>query len=168
MSRHAPTILCQILSVRCVKYLATSFVAICQPWQHVGHSPPQSGEAIFKPPYNGNCSLKLRRCWLLMSVRPATWFQGRTCEHKPLPYFIRSRFGSFHHALQSPEAAAVFSPSLGVGLLLLIWGIAPGIELHRFRHSSQRTFLLEAFWALLIASLISLKREGEREREREG
>ena len=68
----------------------------------------------------------------MMSVRPATWLEG--CEHKP------AVLDAFCHALQSPEAAAVFSPSLGVCLLLLIWGIAPGIKLHRFRHRSQKLF----------------------------
>ena len=53
----------------------------------------------------------------MVSVRPATWLEGRTCEHKPPQ-------DAFCHALQSPETAAVFSPSLGVCLLLLIWGIA--------------------------------------------
>jgi len=56
----------------------------------------------------------------------------------PLPYFFRSRFDAFYHALQRPEAAVVFFPSLGFCLLLLIWGIAPGIELHRFRHRSPK------------------------------
>ena len=56
----------------------------------------------------------------MMSVRPATWLEG--CEHKP------AVLDAFCHALQSPEAAAVFSPSLGVCLLLLIWGITPDIE----------------------------------------
>ena len=56
----------------------------------------------------------------MMSVRPATWLEG--CEHKP------AVLDAFCHALQSPEAAAVFSPSLWVCLLLLIWGITPDIE----------------------------------------
>ena len=56
------------------------------------------------------------------------------------PSFPEAVLDAFCHALQSPEAAAVFSPSLGVCLLLLIWGIAPGIKLHRFRHRSQKLF----------------------------
>ena len=116
----------------------------------------------------------------MMSVRPTTWLEGRTCEHKPLPYFLPQLLDAFCHALQSLEAAAVFSPSLGVCLLLLIWGIAPGIELHRFRHRSQQLFFqrhsgLYSSPDLLLAAFFlvcTLKTEGEsdkgKEREREG
>ena len=77
----------------------------------------------------------------MMSMKPAIWLEGRICEHRLLPCFFRNpfaRFLPFCHALQNPDVAAVFSPSPGVCLLLLIWGIAPGIELHRFRHRSQK------------------------------
>ena len=77
----------------------------------------------------------------MMSMKPAIWLEGRICEHRLLPCFFRNPFACFLpfcHALQNPDVAAVFSPSPGVCLLLLIWGIAPGIELHRFRHRSQK------------------------------
>jgi hypothetical protein len=69
----------------------------------------------------------------MISMRSTTWF-----DH--CPAFSVTVLDAFCHALQSPEAAAVFSPSLGVCLLLLIWGFAPGIKLHRFRHRSQKLF----------------------------
>ena len=59
--------------------------------------------------------------------------------------FCAAVLDAFCHALQSPEAAAVFSPSLGVCLLLLIWGIAPGIETASRQASFPKTFLPEAF-----------------------
>ena len=87
---------------------------------------------------------------------------------------------AFCHALQSLEAAAVFSPSLGACLLLLIWGSAPGIELHCFRHRSQKLFcpnhglyssrdlLLAAFPLSAHSRHKGRATKGKREREREG
>ena len=77
MFRQASTILCQILSVRCINYLATSFVASISLATCRAQSPSKF-PTMFNPPYNGNCSLKLRRCWSrswnerMMSVKPAT------------------------------------------------------------------------------------------------
>ena len=71
---------------------------------------------------------------------------------------------AFCHALQSLEAAAVFSPSLGVCLLLLIWGIVPknifagGILVFTHR--------LICFLQL-FPCLHTEDRRGERQRERE-
>ena len=56
-----------------------------------------------------------------MWVRPATWLEGRT-----------SKSGSSCRLLSS----------LGDCLLLVIWGVAPGIELHRFRHRSHQHVML--------------------------
>ena len=98
-------------------------------------------------------------------MRPAAWLEGRTCEHTPLLCFCAAVLDAFCHALQSPEAAAVFSPSLWVCVLLLIWGIAPGIELHRVRHRSQKLFCrrhssLYPSPDLLLAAFPCLRAEG--------
>jgi hypothetical protein len=88
---------------------------------------------------------------IMISMRSTTWF-----DH--CPAFSVTVLDAFCHALQSPEAAAVFSPSLGIYLFLLIWGIAPSIELHRFRNRSQKFFyrrhsgLCSSFFLLLAAS----------------
>ena len=101
----------------------------------------------------------------LNNMRPAAWLEGRTCEHTPLLCFCAAVLDAFCHALQSPEAAAVFSPSLWVCVLLLIWGIAPGIELHRVRHRSQKLFCrrhssLYPSPDLLLAAFPYLRAEG--------
>ena len=53
-------------------------------------------------------------------------------ERKLLTYFFRSCFGCF---LPCSSKSGSSCP------LLLIWGIAPGIELHRYRHRSQKLLL---------------------------
>ena len=93
----------------------------------------------------------------MIPMRPATWLDH--CRA-----FSAIVLDAFCHALQSPQAAAVFSPSLGVCLLLLIWGIAPGIELHRFRHRSQKVFCWRhsGLWSssdLLLAAFACLHAE---------
>ena len=93
----------------------------------------------------------------MIPMRPATWLDH--CRA-----FSAIVLDAFCHALQSPQAAAVFSPSLGVCLLLLIWGIAPGIELHRFRHRSQKVFCWRhsGLWSssdLLLAAFACLHTE---------
>ena len=93
----------------------------------------------------------------MILMRPATWLDH--CRA-----FSATVLDAFCDALQSPQAAAVFSPSLGVCLLLLIWGIAPGIELHRFRHRSQKVFCWRhsGLWSssdLLLAAFACLHTE---------
>ena len=91
------------------------------------------------------------------------------------PSFSVAVLEAFYHALQSPEAAAAFSPSLGGLPTSADLGYRSRYRTASLQASFPKTFLPEAFCSLLIAGSAScsfslvcaLKTEAERERRGE-
>ena len=163
MFRHASTISCQMLPVKCLNYLAPSFVAICQILCHFQTSSEQKLLTQASP-------LLVEKLELNNDVGEARHLAWRT--HKQAALLFPQPFWMLLTMLfKVRKQLAVFSPSLGVCPFLLIWGIAPEIELHRFRHPFPRPFFPDAFSSpdlLLAAFPLSAHWRENREKERDG
>ena len=110
-----------------------------------------------------------------MSVRPAAWLEGRTCEHKPLPYFFRSCWMLsvmlFKVWKQLPSSLQVwgFVYFCWFGVSLQVSNcIASGIVPKHFFAGGILVFTHRLICFLqLFPCLRTEDRRGERQRERE-
>ena len=85
----------------------------------------------------------------MMSVRPATWLSD-TLASSHCRTFSADVLDAFYHALQSPEAAAVFSPSPGVCLFSADLGYRSRYPTASLQ-ASFPIFIAGRFWFLFMA-----------------
>ena len=105
----------------------------------------------------------------MMSVRPPTWLEGRTWEHKPLPYFFRSRFGCFlPWSSKSGSSCRLLSKSAGLSRYRTASLQASFPQIFLPEAFSSPDLLFAAFPLSLVCRLKTEERKGEREGEERG